>query len=55
MFKTGAVLVFISEASGKSLRVTRDGDANGKGGEGGWGMFTISILSMLVHAWINYF
>ena len=38
VFKTGAVLVFISEASGKTLRVMQDGDAQGKGGEGKLGM-----------------
>ena len=33
MFKTGVVLVLISEASGKTLRITEDGNVDGKGEE----------------------
>ena len=44
MFKTGTVLVLISEASGKSLRIMQDGDAEGKGGEGTLGIDIIRLL-----------
>lgn len=44
VFKTGAVLVFISEASGKTLRVMHDGDAQGKGGEGTLGIYYMNEL-----------
>ena len=37
MFQSGAVLVFFSEASGKTLRVKDNGDVEGKGGEGAMG------------------
>ena len=33
MFKTGAVMVFISQASGKALRVLQNGDVDGRGTE----------------------
>ena len=33
MFKTGAVMVFISEGSGKALQVLGNGNVNGKGTE----------------------
>ena len=33
MFKTGAVMVFISNGSGKALRVLENGDADGRGTE----------------------
>ena len=33
-FKDGAIVVLISEASGKTLRVMQDGNVEGRGGEG---------------------
>lgn len=34
VFKTGAVLVFKSDASGRNLQAMHDGDVQGKGEEG---------------------
>ncbi|CAI8042893.1 hypothetical protein GBAR_LOCUS23792, partial [Geodia barretti] len=43
VFQSGAVLVFISEASGKTLRVKDNGDAEGKGGEGAMAQFKVHV------------
>ena len=45
MFKTGTVLVLFSEASGKTLRIMQDGNAEGKGGEGPLGNDEIRLLN----------
>ena len=43
VFRRGVVLVLISEASGKTLRVRENGDVEGKGGEGTLGRYAYII------------
>lgn len=44
VFKNGVVLVCISEAGGKTLRVLQDsGEADGRGGEGTWAQFRVHV------------
>lgn len=44
-FYTGKQVIFQSVASGKSLRIDKDGHVDGNGGHGEWATFTVELVS----------